>query len=446
MLNTVCPVKKPVLPMKLTEEFPYIDPDKLPRRVMVHFLIALLFPTAAGFYFFGFSMIRAMVVCISVCVLVERGCNLLMKQESTLNDLTAVATGAVIALNMRPGLGIYPLILASVIGITIGKMIFGGRGFNPINPAVVGRLVPVAGFPGLWAISIRPTIPTLMDKAGLTYWEAVRYTLVQDPKLLPFYNKVVAAQPAYVNYGFSDKLNTNYDVLSGTTYLETAKNWYKSGVMPEGINAPSDFFDYWTLFMGNFPGTLGETAKWAVLLGFLYLIITKVISPIIPILIWGMMALFGWIFSATILGPMGIGPLGFFHGDPMIWVLAGGVLLGSVYMETDPVSSPRTLTAKILYSLFFVSVVTSIRMVFSFPEGVSFALLSSNLIIPFVDKLCDPKNKYAVYIDKGLKSAGVISVCLIAFFGIYQNIIKLPAYEQNIKYALSTTTYHKIIP
>ncbi|MGL4388341.1 MAG: RnfABCDGE type electron transport complex subunit D [Brevinema sp.] len=432
-----------IYPQKLVDEFPYLDPAKLTRRMVIHFLVALSFPAMAGFYFFGFAMIRALVVCISVAVLVEYLCNLLMKKASTVHDLTAVATGAVIAMNMRPGLGIYPLILASAIGIMVGKVIFGGVGFNPVNPAVVGRLVPVAGFPGLWAMSIRPTIPTLMEKAGLSYWEAVQYNLVQNPKTLPFYTKVLSSQPAYVPYSFSDKLNTNYDVLSGTSYLETVKNWYKSGVMPESINVPSEFFDYWTLFVGNFPGTLGETAKWAILLGFLYLVVTKIISPVIPVLIWILMALFGWVFSAVNLGPAGIGPLGFFHGDPMIWLLAGGAMLGSVYMETDPVSSPRTLKAKVLYSIFFVAVVTSIRMVFSFPEGVSFALLSSNLIMPFFDQLCDPKHKHAKLIDRSLKFAGVFSIFLLFGLGIYENVIKLSPHDQNIKHALVDRPFKK---
>lgn len=433
-----------VYPEKLVQEFPYLDKSKLSQRIMIHFLIAMLFPTLAGFYFFGFAMIRAMVVCISVCVLTERFCNVIMKKESTINDLTAIATGAVIALNMRPGLGVYPLILASIVGITVGKMIFGGVGFNPVNPAVVGRLVPVAGFPGLWAVAIRPTIPTLMDKAGLSYWQAVQYNLVADPRTLPFYHKVTSAQPAYTNYPFTDIINQSYDVLSGTTYLETVKNWYKSGVMPQTIHAPSEFFDYWTLFLGNMPGTLGETAKWAILLGFLYLVFTKIISPLVPILIWFFMGLFGWIFAAVRLGPFGVGSLGFFQGDPLIWILAGGAMLGSVYMETDPVSSPRTIKAKVLYSLFFVSVVTAIRLVFSFPEGVSFALLSSNLIIPFVDKLCDPKNKYASQINTGLNVAGIASIFLLLVAGVYQTFFYTPIYEQNIKKAIAGQEYTQI--
>lgn len=421
---------------KLLQEFPYADKDKLSRRIMIHFIIAMMFPIGSGFYFFGIAMVRTVLACTLFCVVTERVLNWMMKKDSTLGDLTAIATGLIIATNMRPGIGLYPLLLTCIVGIAVGKMIFGGVGFNPVNPAVVGRLLPVAGFPALWATAIRPTIPNLMEYAGLTYWEASLYNYVRDVKALPFYNKVTAAQPAYAPYSFSDQLNTNYDVLSGTTYLETVKNWYKSGVMPEGMAAPVEFFDYWTLFFGNMPGTLGETGKWAILLGFLYLVITRVISPLVPILVWIFMGVFGWIFGATRLGPLGVGPLGYFAGDPFIWILAGGAFLGSVYMETDPVSSPRSTQAKVLYSLLFVSIVTAIRLVFSFPEGVSFALLGSNLMIPFIDKLCNPQNKYAKEIKKTLITIAIITVVAITAMATYKTFFSTPLYKKQVMQTL----------
>ena len=431
---------------KILQEFPYADKEKLSRKIMVHFIIALMFPMGAGFYFFGIAMLRTAIACVVFSIATEFVLNKIMQKESTLDDLTAVATGLVISLNMRPGLGLYPLLLTCIVGIAVGKVIFGGVGFNPINPAVVGRLLPVAGFPGLWATAIRPTIPNLMEYAGLSYWEATQYTFVRDVKQLPFYDKVISMQPAHAPYSFSTELNTNYDVLSGTTYLETVKNWYKSGVMPEGINAPAEFFDYWTLFLGNMPGTLGETSKLAILLGLIYLVITRVISPLVPVLVIFFMGIFGWVFAATRLGPMGIGPLGFFAGDPFIWILAGGAIFGSVYMETDPVSSPRTVQAKVLYSLLFVSIVSSIRLVFSFPEGVSFALLSSNLLIPFIDKLCNPANKHAQAIKKTLITLAIITVVFLTGMFVFKKFFSTPLHEVQVKNILPKESVGTVIP
>ena len=431
---------------KILQEFPYADKEKLSRKIMVHFIIALMFPMGAGFYFFGLAMLRTAIACVVFSIATEFVLNKIMQKESTLDDLTAVATGLVISLNMRPGLGLYPLLLTCIVGIAVGKVIFGGVGFNPINPAVVGRLLPVAGFPGLWATAIRPTIPNLMEYAGLSYWEATQYTFVRDVKQLPFYDKVVSMQPAHAPYSFSTELNTNYDVLSGTTYLETVKNWYKGGVMPEGINAPAEFFDYWTLFLGNMPGTLGETSKLAILLGLIYLVITRVISPLVPVLVIFFMGIFGWVFAATRLGPMGIGPLGFFAGDPFIWILAGGAIFGSVYMETDPVSSPRTVQAKVLYSLLFVSIVSSIRLVFSFPEGVSFALLSSNLLIPFIDKLCNPANKHAQAIKKTLITFAIIMVVFLTGMFVFKKFFSTPLHEVQVKNILPKESVGTVIP
>ena len=431
---------------KILQEFPYADKEKLSRKIMVHFIIALMFPMGAGFYFFGIAMLRTAIACVVFSIATEFVLNKIMQKESTLDDLTAVATGLVISLNMRPGLGLYPLLLTCIVGIAVGKVIFGGVGFNPINPAVVGRLLPVAGFPGLWATAIRPTIPNLMEYAGLSYWEATQYTFVRDVKQLPFYDKVISMQPAHAPYSFSTELNTNYDVLSGTTYLETVKNWYKSGVMPEGINAPAEFFDYWTLFLGNMPGTLGETSKLAILLGLIYLVITRVISPLVPVLVIFFMGIFGWVFAATRLGPMGIGPLGFFAGDPFIWILAGGAIFGSVYMETDPVSSPRTVQAKVLYSLLFVSIVSSIRLVFSFPEGVSFALLSSNLLIPFIDKLCNPANKHAQAIKKTLITLAIITVVFLTGMFVFKKFFSTPLHEVQVRNILPKESVGTVIP
>ena len=431
---------------KILQEFPYADKEKLSRKIMVHFIIALMFPMGAGFYFFGLAMLRTAIACVVFSIATEFVLNKIMQKESTLDDLTAVATGLVISMNMRPGLGLYPLLLTCIVGIAVGKVIFGGVGFNPINPAVVGRLLPVAGFPGLWATAIRPTIPNLMEYAGLSYWEATQYTFVRDVKQLPFYDKVVSMQPAHAPYSFSTELNTNYDVLSGTTYLETVKNWYKGGVMPEGINAPAEFFDYWTLFLGNMPGTLGETSKLAILLGLIYLVITRVISPLVPVLVIFFMGIFGWVFAATRLGPMGIGPLGFFAGDPFIWILAGGAIFGSVYMETDPVSSPRTVQAKVLYSLLFVSIVSSIRLVFSFPEGVSFALLSSNLLIPFIDKLCNPANKHAQAIKKTLITLAILTVVFLTGMFVFKKFFSTPLHEVQVRNILPKESVGTVIP
>ena len=428
---------------KILQEFPYADKEKLSRKIMIHFIIALMFPIGAGVYFFGLAMVRTAVACVIFSMATEFVLNKIMQKESTLGDLTAIATGLVISANMRPGLGLYPLLLTCIVGISVGKIIFGGVGFNPVNPAVVGRLLPVAGFPGLWATA---TIPNLMEHAGLTYWEATLYTFVRDVKQLPFYDKVASSQPAYAPYSFSTDLNTNYDVLSGTTYLETIKNWYKSGVMPEGMNVPSEFFDYWTLFIGNMPGTLGETSKLAILLGLIYLVITRVISPLVPVLIVFLMGIFGWVFGATRLGPIGIGPLGFFAGDPLIWILAGGALFGCIYMETDPVTSPRSIQAKVLYSLLFVSIVTSIRLVFSFPEGVSFALLSSNLLIPFIDQLCDPANKQAKRIKQILIALAIITVVFLTGMFVFKKFFSTPLHEVQVRNILPKESVGTVIP
>ncbi|MGL5253785.1 MAG: RnfABCDGE type electron transport complex subunit D [Brevinema sp.] len=409
-----------ILSQKALQDFPFAgEMDKSMRRDMMHFIIALMFPVSIGAYLWGISMLRAVVICVVSSVLTERLCNVLQGRKSTIGDLTAVITGIVISLNMRPGLGSYPLLLTGIVGIGVGKMMFGGAGFNIINPAVIGRLLPVAGFPGLWATSLRPTIPTLMQYGGLSYWEANQYVFVRDIKALPFYAEKI--QPLFAKYSFSQTVNPYYDILSGTSYLETVKSWYKSGAMPEGMLHPTQFMDYWHLFSGmHLPGVMGESAKWAILLGFVYLVATKVIKPGVPLLIWGMAMAFGWIFGAVRVGPAGYGPIGFFAGDPLHWVLIGGVLLGSVYMETDPITSPITNLGKFVYALIFTTVVGCIRLFFSFPEGVSFALLTSNLLLPFILRWTDPQHPKYPFYRKALYTCFALIILSFGMMAIYQ--------------------------
>lgn len=400
------------IPAKVLQDFPYAEMDKTTRRIMLHTIIALMIPVSVGAYLWGISMARALVICVGSSVLTEFVLNKIQGKRNTLGDYTAVITGMVIALNMRPGLGSYPLLLTGIVGIGVGKMMFGGAGYNIINPAVIGRLLPVAGFPGLWATSLRPTIPTLMQYGGLTWWEANLYVFVRDIKSLPFYAEKI--KPLYVTSPY-------YDILSGTSYLETVKSWYKSGAMPEGMVSPTQYMGYWELFSGiNLPGVMGESAKWAILLGLLYMVIMKVIKPGVPVMIWIMAMVFGWIFAGVRVGPEGYGPMGFFAGDPLHWLLVGGILLGSVYMETDPITSPISNLGKVVYALFFTFVVGSIRLFFSFPEGVSFGLISSNLVLPFILIWTDPNSPKAGFYRRIIYSVFAAMALSVGLIAVYQ--------------------------
>ena len=126
------------------------------------------------------------------------------------------------------------------------------------------------------------------------------------------------------------------------------------------------------LFMGIHGGVLGETCALAIVLGFLYLVFTKTISPAIPLTYVGSMFVFYLIATRSL------------H-ESLVAVLSGGLLFGAVFMATDYVTSPFTLKGKLLYGICLGIVTFAIRYWGTYTEGVSFALLFMNLWVPFIN-------------------------------------------------------------
>lgn len=127
---------------------------------------------------------------------------------------------------------------------------------------------------------------------------------------------------------------------------------------------------YLDLFLGRIPGSIGEVGKFAILIGFVYLLITKTISWRIPVVMVGSCALFSYLFGA----------------DPLSAVLSGGLLFGAVFMATDYTTSPMTAKGQIAYALGCGLIVAVIRNFGNYPEGVTYAILMMNVVTPLLDK------------------------------------------------------------
>ncbi len=137
--------------------------------------------------------------------------------------------------------------------------------------------------------------------------------------------------------------------------------------LAEGAVIPS----YWDMFMGLRGGCIGETCIMLLLCGGLYLVARKVISPIIPV---------------SFLGTVAIGALIFGH-DPLVWLMAGGVVIGAVFMATDYVTSPMTRLGKVIFGIGCGIFTIIIRQFGNLPEGASFAILVMNILVPHIDNL-----------------------------------------------------------
>ncbi|PWL70994.1 MAG: hypothetical protein DBY25_07035 [Clostridiales bacterium] len=282
------------------------------RSIMLNVVIALIPALVCAVIFFGFRALMLTCVSVLACVLFEYLVRKLMKRDNTIGDLSAVVTGVLVAFNVPVTLPIWMLIIGDFVAIVIAKQMFGGIGQNFANPAILARIVLLVSFP-----------------AQMTTW------------VPPYFNSFLV--PA--------------DVVTTATPLADITN---TETLPSMLD----------MFLGARAGSLGETAALALLIGGLYLIVRRIINPIIPIAYIGTVFLFTWALGL----------------DPVYQILAGGVMLGGFFMLTDYSTSPSTRLGKLIFAVGCGIITVVIRVFGSYPEGVSFAILLMNILVPYIDK------------------------------------------------------------
>ena len=295
-------------------------------KIMGTVLIALLPAFAVGIYQFGFRVVTLTAVFVASCVLFEYLYNKITKKPQTVGDLSAVLTGVLLALNCPSSLPYEIAIVGSFAAIVVIKQLFGGIGQNLVNPAVTARVFMFIAF-----------------ATPMTSWPTPRGG---------------HATGAVV------------DATTSATPL---------GVLSHGSFADvyNDGFTKMDLFLGNVGGCIGEVSALAILIGGLFLIWKKVISPIIPVT---------FIATVFVLGLI----WGGFDGA-LFHVLAGGLMLGAFFCATDYVTSPTLPLGKVIFGIGCGLFTMLIRIFASYPEGVSFAILLMNILTPYIDKICEKK-------------------------------------------------------
>ncbi|MCI9267544.1 MAG: RnfABCDGE type electron transport complex subunit D [Lawsonibacter sp.] len=287
---------------------PHITGADSTQKIMGRVCLALCPALVASVIIFGVNALILTAVTVAACVFFEWGYCKLMGREVPVADLSAVVTGMLLAFNMPASMPWWMAIVGAFIAIVIIKQLFGGLGFNFANPAIVGRIALAVGFASRMA-----------------------------------------------NY---PKPENGIDALASATPLAVEK-----GVLGAG--------EYVTLLLGNHGGVLGETCAIAILVGGIYLIATKVISPMIPVT---------YLATVAVLSLIG----GY---DPIVQLLSGGLMLGAFFMATDYVTSPTTDKGKLIAGIFMGVVTCAIRFFGTMSEGVSFAILLMNLVTPYIDAL-----------------------------------------------------------
>lgn len=295
-------------------------------KIMGTVLIALLPAFAVGIYQFGFRVVTLTAVFVASCVLFEYLYNKITKKPQTVGDLSAVLTGVLLAFNCPSSLPYEIAIVGSFAAIVVIKQLFGGIGQNLVNPAVTARVFMFIAF-----------------ATPMTSWPTPRGG---------------HATGAVV------------DATTSATPL---------GVLSHGSFADvyNDVFTKMDLFLGNVGGCIGEVSALAILIGGLFLIWKKVISPIIPVT---------FIATVFVLGLI----WGGFDGA-LFHILAGGLMLGAFFCATDYVTSPTLPLGKVIFGIGCGLFTMLIRIFASYPEGVSFAILLMNILTPYIDKICEKR-------------------------------------------------------
>jgi electron transport complex protein RnfD len=293
---------------------------------MLDVVIALIPAVICSVVFYGWQELLVLGVSVASCVLLEWAITkYMLKKPSTVGDFSAVITGILLALNVPYTTPWWVIVIGSVVAVGVAKMTFGGIGQNIWNPALVGRVFLLVSFP-----------------TYMTTW----------------------SQPQGL-FGV--------DAVSGPTPLGTIQEGLMQGATVQELTSAYNYSD---LLFANLGGSAGEVCALALLAGFVYLCIRKVIKPWITLSIFATVALTSLIF-------WGIDPSRF--TDPVFNLLTGGLILGACFMATDYVTSPMSLWGGVVFGVGIGFLTMMIRYFGSYPEGVSFAILIMNSVVPLLN-------------------------------------------------------------
>ena len=300
---------------------PHIHANVSTRKLMLDVIIALCPAAIVSFLFYGLSEIAIMAISVASCVVLEWAITkYMMKKPSTTGDLSAIVTGMLLAMNLPPTCPLWVVFIGAVVAIAVAKMSFGGIGQNIWNPALVGRVFLLVSFP-----------------TYMTDWTV----------------------PA----GFI----SNVDAFSGATLL---------GQVPILGALEADKLVNLQTLLHNVGGSAGEISALALLAGWVYLLVRKVIKPWITLSIFATVALVAGIFH--LVDPAA-------YTGPLFNLLTGGVILGACFMATDYVTSPMSNWGGVVYGIGIGIIVMMIRYFGSYPEGMSFAILLMNTAVPLIN-------------------------------------------------------------
>ena len=313
----------------LVSPSPHIDSKTSTKSLMRDVVIALLPAVIVSIVFYGWKELLVISVSVLSCVLLESLITrYMLRKPDTICDWSAAVTGVLLALNLPPTTPWWVVLIGAAVAIGVAKMTFGGLGQNVFNPALVGRVFLLISFP-----------------TYMTHWEI--------PQGL---------------FGL--------DAVTGATPLGVIKEGLMQGGDVAGIMAENGY-SYSQMLLANIGGSAGEASAIALLVGFVYLLVRKVIKPWITLSVLGTVAVVSLIFS--LIDPAQ-------YTGPLFNLLSGGMILGACFMATDYVPSPMSTKGGIVFGVGIGFITLMIRYFGAYPEGMSFAILIMNSTVPLLNR------------------------------------------------------------
>jgi electron transport complex protein RnfD len=313
---------------------PHVRSAESTTRIMWSVVLSLLPVIGASIWLFGPSALLVLLACVAGCLVTER---LFGDRSNSLADGSAMITGLLLGLCLPAGFPLWMAFLGGVFGIGFGKIVFGGLGQNIFNPALLGRAFLQAAFP-----------------VAITTWPARTadwWTLRGDNFALPLMTPAA-------------------DAVTGATPLGELKFSDDPVITP--------LLD---LFLGSTSGSLGETSALLILLGGIYLALRGHLNWHIPVSILVSVFAFSGLFYELGLSPF----------SPGFMLFSGGLMLGAWYMATDMVTSPVTNAGCWIFGVSIGLLVVIIRIWGGLPEGVMYAILLMNALVPFINRATQPR-------------------------------------------------------
>ncbi len=315
---------------------PHIRTSEDTRSIMLDVLIALVPALAVAAYMFGLRAIFNVVLSVAGCMFFEWLYRKGLKKPDSTGDLSAAVTGVLLVFTLPVSIPWWIILIGDAFAIVLVKQLFGGIGKNFMNPALAAR-----AFLFSWPVA-------------MTRWIAP------------------------LSYRSFFQLSTADAVTAATPLASMA-----GGAIPENVTLLQTF-------VGNVGGSMGEISTFALLLGGIYLLFRRIISPRIPLSFLLTVAVLTFLFP---------------RGNPrlswMLWQLcSGGVMLGAVFMATDYTTSPVNPRAQIIFGVGCGALTVFIRYFGSYVEGVSYAILIMNATVWLLDRAFPRKRFGAVKTKK----------------------------------------------